>query len=422
MKPFWNDTPETQMETDHMSSTRFRIAVPIAALFRAIFVSISAAVLPVLPAPVLAQCDDWIYTPGFHAPFRVVGAYALALYTPPGAAVPRVIVGGQDVYLNGLDIHGIAQWDGTTWSPLGQGVDFTVMDTLVWNSPAGQVLVAGGNFRNAGGQPANYLAAWNGSNWSQVGGGVFELSSGWVAAMTVWDPDGTGPQVQNLVVAGNFDRAGSVDCQNIARWDGTTWRPFGIGLNSWVDALTTWDPDGAGPAFPHLIAAGHFTVANNLIVNHIARWDGVGWRRMGNGLSNDPNRATYAEAVRMKGDTSQNLIGLLEQRLDMVIFRAKFAPTIFAARQIVNHGHILVNGRRCNIASARVKPGDVVELGTKAKEMALVLEAMGLAERDTPEYVAVDGAKATYVRVPTLDEVPYAVKMEPNLVVEFYSR
>jgi small subunit ribosomal protein S4 len=133
-------------------------------------------------------------------------------------------------------------------------------------------------------------------------------------------------------------------------------------------------------------------------------------------------RATYAEAVRMKGDTSQNLIGLLEQRLDMVIFRAKFAPTIFAARQIVNHGHILVNGRRCNIASAKVKPGDVVELGTKAKEMALVLEAMGLAERETPEYVQVDGAKATYVRVPTLDEVPYAVRMEPNLVVEFYSR
>ena len=133
-------------------------------------------------------------------------------------------------------------------------------------------------------------------------------------------------------------------------------------------------------------------------------------------------RATYAEAVRMKGDTSQNLIGLLEQRLDMVIFRAKFAPTIFAARQIVNHGHILVNGRRCNIASAKVKPGDVVELGAKAKEMALVLEAMGLAERETPEYVQVDGAKATYVRVPTLDEVPYAVRMEPNLVVEFYSR
>ena len=133
-------------------------------------------------------------------------------------------------------------------------------------------------------------------------------------------------------------------------------------------------------------------------------------------------RATYDEAVRLKGDTSQNLIGLLERRLDMVVYRAKFAPTIFSARQIVNHGHILVNGRRCNIASARVKPGDVVELGAKAKDMALVLEAMGLTERESPEYVSVDGSKATYVRVPTLDEVPYAVRMEPNLVVEFYSR
>ena len=133
-------------------------------------------------------------------------------------------------------------------------------------------------------------------------------------------------------------------------------------------------------------------------------------------------RATYAEAVRLKGDTSQNLIGLLERRLDMVVYRAKFVPTIFAARQIVNHGHVMVNGRRCNIASARVSPGDVIELGSKAKDMALVIEAQGLSERETPEYVAVEGTKATYVRVPTLDEVPYAVKMEPNLVVEFYSR
>jgi small subunit ribosomal protein S4 len=133
-------------------------------------------------------------------------------------------------------------------------------------------------------------------------------------------------------------------------------------------------------------------------------------------------RATYAEAVRMKGDTSQNLIGLLERRLDMVVYRAKFVPTIFAARQLVNHGHVLVNGKKCNIASARVSPGDVIELRQKAKDMALVIEAQSLAERETPEYVAVEGTKATYVRVPTLDEVPYAVKMEPNLVVEFYSR
>ena len=134
-------------------------------------------------------------------------------------------------------------------------------------------------------------------------------------------------------------------------------------------------------------------------------------------------KATYQEASRMKGDTGQNLIGLLERRLDMVVYRAKFAPTIFAARQIVNHGHIRVNGVKCNIASRRVAPGDVVSLGDKAKDMALVIEAQTLPERDIPEYVAADGNdKVTFVRVPTLDEVPYPVKMEPNLVVEFYSR
>jgi small subunit ribosomal protein S4 len=101
----------------------------------------------------------------------------------------------------------------------------------------------------------------------------------------------------------------------------------------------------------------------------------------------------------------------------------KFAPTIFSARQLVSHGHIRVNGVKCNIASRLVKPGDEVTLGSKAQEMALVMEAQGLSERDIPEYVAPDGAaKVTFVRVPTLDEVPYPVKMEPNLVVEFYSR
>ena len=134
-------------------------------------------------------------------------------------------------------------------------------------------------------------------------------------------------------------------------------------------------------------------------------------------------KATYQEASRMKGDTGQNLIGLLERRLDMVVYRAKFAPTIFSARQIVSHGHILVNGTRCNIASRQVRPGDVISLGAKAKDMALIAEAQSLPERDVPEYVSTDGTeKATYVRVPTLDEVPYPVKMEPNLVVEFYSR
>jgi len=134
-------------------------------------------------------------------------------------------------------------------------------------------------------------------------------------------------------------------------------------------------------------------------------------------------KRTYQEASSMKGDTGQNLIGLLEQRLDMVVYRAKFAPTIWSARQIVNHGHIRVNGVKCNIASRRVKVGDVVSLGDKAKEMALVIEAQSLPERDIPDYVSTDGNdQVTFTRVPKLDEVPYPVTMEPNLVVEFYSR
>jgi small subunit ribosomal protein S4 len=134
-------------------------------------------------------------------------------------------------------------------------------------------------------------------------------------------------------------------------------------------------------------------------------------------------KRTYQEADSMKGDTSQNLIGLLERRLDAVVYRAKFAPTVFASRQLVSHGHVRVNGVKCNIASRRIAVGDVISLGAKAQEMALVIEAQSLPERDIPDYVVTDGAsKVTFSRVPTLDEVPYPVKMEPNLVVEFYSR
>ncbi|HZG45193.1 MAG TPA: 30S ribosomal protein S4 [Allosphingosinicella sp.] len=134
-------------------------------------------------------------------------------------------------------------------------------------------------------------------------------------------------------------------------------------------------------------------------------------------------KKAYFDASRMKGDTGQNLIGLMERRLDAVVYRAKFAPTIWAARQIVNHGHIRVNGKKLNIASAKVNVGDIVELSEKAQNMALVIEAQGLAERDVPDYLVQDGpSKVTYSRVPTLDEVPYPVRMEPNLVVEFYSR
>ncbi len=141
-------------------------------------------------------------------------------------------------------------------------------------------------------------------------------------------------------------------------------------------------------------------------------------------ISEKQFRKIYEEASRRKGDTPETLIGLLESRLDAVVYRAKFVPTIFAARQFVNHGHVNVNGRRTNIPSYRCKPGDVIEIREKSKQMALVIEATQLAERDVPDYVEADHAKltATFTRVPGLADVPYAVQMEPNLVVEFYSR
>jgi len=135
-------------------------------------------------------------------------------------------------------------------------------------------------------------------------------------------------------------------------------------------------------------------------------------------------RRIYAEAERRRGDTGENLVGLLERRLATVVYRAKFVPTVFAARQLVNHGHVEVNGRRVNISSYRVREGDVISLRAKAKDMVLVLEAMQSPERDVPDYIDADHSKmtATFVRTPTLTDIPYAVLMEPSLVVEYYAK
>jgi small subunit ribosomal protein S4 len=135
-------------------------------------------------------------------------------------------------------------------------------------------------------------------------------------------------------------------------------------------------------------------------------------------------RRIYEEATRLRGDTVETLVGLLERRLDAVIYRMKFVPTVFAARQFVSHGHINVNGKRVNIPSYRLKEGDVIEVRDKAKNFAVVLEAIESAERDVPDYIEVDtrGLKGTFVRTPKLADVPYPVRMEPHLVVEFYSR
>jgi small subunit ribosomal protein S4 len=141
-------------------------------------------------------------------------------------------------------------------------------------------------------------------------------------------------------------------------------------------------------------------------------------------ISEKQFRRYYAEAIRLRGDSGENLIGLLERRLDAVVYRSKFAATPFAARQFVNHGHIRVNGKRVNIASYQVKVGDLIEVKDASKQLAIVLEASQLAERDVPDYIEIDHTKMTakFARTPNLSEVPYPVQMEPSLVVEFYSR
>jgi small subunit ribosomal protein S4 len=135
-------------------------------------------------------------------------------------------------------------------------------------------------------------------------------------------------------------------------------------------------------------------------------------------------RRYYQEAVRRRGDTGENLVGILECRLDAVIYRMKFVPTVFGARQFVSHGHVSVNGRRVTIPSFMCKEGDIVEVREKSREIPMVLEAVASNERDIPDYVEVDVAKmqGTFIRQPKLEEIPYPVKMESNLVIEFYSK
>ena len=132
----------------------------------------------------------------------------------------------------------------------------------------------------------------------------------------------------------------------------------------------------------------------------------------------------YVEAVRRSGDAAENLIGILESRLDNLVYKAKFVPTIFASRQFVNHGHVTVNGKRVNIPSYMVKVGDVIEVREKSKQLPMVIAAVESTNREQPAYLEVDNKKlsAKFTFVPKYDDVPYAAVMEPNLVIEFYSR
>lgn len=135
-------------------------------------------------------------------------------------------------------------------------------------------------------------------------------------------------------------------------------------------------------------------------------------------------RSIFADAVARKGDTNENLIALLESRLDAIVYRMNVVPTVFAARQLVNHKHVTVNGKVVNIPSYRCRPGDVIQVREKSRKIPLVMEAVEKMEREVPEYISFDPSemKGTYNRLPVMEEVPYAVQMNPNLVVEFYSR
>ena len=135
-------------------------------------------------------------------------------------------------------------------------------------------------------------------------------------------------------------------------------------------------------------------------------------------------RNVYRKAIQKKGNTTENLVGFLERRLDTVAYRAKFATTVFSARQLINHGHIKVNGKKVNIPSYLVKAEDTIEIKDKSKDIVTIVGALVSKEREVPDYIHMDekNKKATLTRIPKFSEVPYPVIMEPNLVIEYYSR
>ena len=135
-------------------------------------------------------------------------------------------------------------------------------------------------------------------------------------------------------------------------------------------------------------------------------------------------RNVYKKAIMKKGDSAENLIGLLERRLDAVVYRAKLSITMFSARQLINHGHVKVNGKKVNIPSYQLKEEETIEVRDKSKKLAIIDIALANKEREVPEYLQVDekNKKVKFVRTPKFEEVPYPVVMEPNLVIEYYSR
>ncbi len=249
---------------------------------------------------------EWL--PGFSVPGVNGTIYAATIWDSDGAGPRRAVIvaGGWFTTAGGVLASRIALWDGNTWQPLGTGMNGDIGDLVAWDpdgvGPLQAQLVACGQFSIAGGTPANFIARWDGSTWRSFASGM----NANVHALVTWDPDGTGPLAAQLVAGGAFTTAGGVPVNRIARWDGSTWHPFGGGMNNPISALTTWDLDGIGPSAAQLVAGGAFTNAGGVPVNRIARWDGSAWHPLGGGMNNpidalttwDPD-GTGAEAPQL---------------------------------------------------------------------------------------------------------------------------
>ncbi len=211
---------------------------------------------------------------------------SLAVWDPDGAGPlpPRLVAGGEFRTSGGVTVNNIAMWDGALWQPLGSGVNDTVLTMTTWDpqNTGYPFLVVGGQFTSAGGTPVSALATWSGSGWNDVGGGVASTGiSTIVDALIAWDPDGTGPAHTNLVVGGQFQHAGGIPANNIARYDGTAWNTFGVGCDAFVGGIVAWNPSGfPTAAASNLIVIGGFVHAGGAAIERIVRWDGS-WHSMG---------------------------------------------------------------------------------------------------------------------------------------------
>ncbi len=218
--------------------------------------------------------------------------YALTTWDPDGAGplAARLVAAGDFATAGGQPANRVAQWDGSTWQPIGNGLDAWATSLTTWDpddsGPQAPVLVAAGAFRTAGGLSVERVAWWNGSLWLPFDGGIEGFYNGPVFATTVWDADESGPERSVLVCVGAFTLVSDTETRvhNVARWDGVSWQPYGSGFNEWVRALTLWDADGDGPAAPELVAGGDFTAARGAALNHVGRWDGSAWRPLGSGF------------------------------------------------------------------------------------------------------------------------------------------